>query len=86
MVLVYLPLAAPIGLSSLHNLTLCGSVRALFCFVCVKGAPGWLVLFDYSRVGRPRDRLLPVPLTKCIQMHRPSDLCAPVCADAGSFS
>ena len=41
-------------------------------FGCINGAPGWLVLFDYSRVGCPGDRLLPVPLTRCIQMHTPS--------------
>ena len=28
------------------------------CFGCVNGAPGWLVLFDYSRVGCPGDGLL----------------------------
>ena len=28
--------------------------------------------FDYPRVGCPRDGLLPVPLTRCIQLHTPS--------------
>ena len=42
------------------------------CFGPVNGAPGWLVLFDYSGVGRPGDGLLPVPLTRCIQMHTAS--------------
>ena len=42
------------------------------CFGCVNGAPGWLVLFDYSMVGCPGDGLLPVPLTTCIPMHTPS--------------
>ena len=39
------------------------------CFGCVNGAPGGLVLFDYSRVRLSRDGLLPVPVTRCIQMH-----------------
>ena len=38
------------------------------CFGCVNGAPGLLVLFDYSGVGCPGDGLLPVPLTRCIRM------------------
>ena len=29
-------------------------------------------MFDYSRVGCLGDGLLPVPLTRCIQMHTPS--------------
>ena len=40
------------------------------CFGCVKGAPGLLVLFDDSRVGCPRDGLLPVPLTRCMVQGR----------------
>ena len=42
------------------------------CFGCVNGAPGCIVLFDFSRFGCPGDGLLPVPLTRCIQMHTPS--------------
>ena len=60
MMSVCLPLAVPIGLSPLHTLTLCGS------------DPGRPVLFDYSGVGCPRDGLLPMPLTRCIQMRNPS--------------
>ena len=60
-----LPLAAPIGLSPLLVLTLCGSERVLV----VSTEP----LDDLSclttlGVG---DGLLPVPLTRCIQMHTP---------------
>ena len=67
MVLVCLPLAAPIGLSPLYFPTLCGSERV----VVVSTEP----LDDLSclttlGVGCPGDRLLPVPLTRCIQMHR----------------
>ena len=29
-------------------------------------------LFDYPGVGCPGDGLLPVPLTRCIQMHTPN--------------
>ena len=64
MVLVCLPLAEPIGLSPLHILTLCGSKRVLV----MSREP----LDDYFVVGCPRDGLLPVPLTRCIQMHTPS--------------
>ena len=46
-----LPLAAPIGLTTAHSDPLW--VRT--CFGCVNGAPGWLVLFDYSG-GRPSQR------------------------------
>ena len=43
------------------------------CFGCVNGAPGCLVLFDYSGGSAvPETGLLPVPLTRCIQMHTPS--------------
>ena len=62
-----LPLAVPIGLSPLSILTLCGSERVLV----VSTEP----LDDLScltRVGCPGDGLLPVPLTRCIQMHTPS--------------
>ena len=68
-VLGCLPLAAPIGLLPLLLLTLCGSERVLV----VSTEPlDDLVLFDYSRVGCPGDGLLPVPLTRCSQMHTPS--------------
>ena len=63
-----LPLAAPIGLSPLLILTLCGPERVLV----VSTEP----LDDFSclttPVGCPRDGLLPVPLTRCLQMHTPS--------------
>ena len=64
-----LPLAAPIGLSPLLILTLCGSERVLV----VSTEP----LDDFSclttpAVGCPGDGLLPVPLTRGIQMHTPS--------------
>ena len=64
-----LPLAAPIGLSPLLLLTLCGSERVLV----VSTEP----LHDLSclttpGVGCPGDGLSPVPLTRCIQMHTPS--------------
>ena len=66
-----LPLAAPIGLSPLLILTLCGSERVLV--VSTEPLDDLsCVLFDYSRVGCPGDGLLPVPLTRCIQMHTPS--------------
>ena len=42
------------------------------CFGCVNGAPGSLILFDYSGFCYPGDRLLSVPFTTCIQMHTPS--------------
>ena len=66
MVLVCLPLAAPIGLLPLLILTLCGPEHVLV----VSTEP----LHDLSYlttlgVGRPRDGLVPVPLTRCIQMH-----------------
>ena len=62
-----LPLVAPIGLSPLLILTPCGSKRVLVVSTeplddlsCLTTTPG---------VGRPGDGLLPVPLTRCIQMH-----------------
>ena len=67
-VLGCLPLAAPIGLSLLLILTLCGSERVLV----VSTEPLDDFLFDNSGVGCPGDGLLPVPLTRCIQMHTPS--------------
>ena len=67
--LVCLLLAAPIGRSPLYIPTLCGSERGLIVlpellddFSCLT-TPG---------VGHPGDGLLPVPLTRCIQMHTPS--------------
>ena len=69
MVLVYLPLAAPIGLSPLLILTLCGPERVLV----VSTEPlDDLSCLTTPGVGRPGDGLLPVPLTRCIQMHTPS--------------
>ena len=69
MVLVCLPLAAPIGLSPLLILTLCGSERVL---VVSTEPPDDLSCSTTPGVGCPRDGLLPVPLTRCIQMHTPS--------------
>ena len=69
MVLVCLPLAAPIGLSPLLILTLCGSERVL---VVSTEPPDDLSCSTTPGVGRPRDGLLPVPLTRCIQTHTPS--------------
>ena len=64
-----LPLAAPIGLSPLPILTLCGSKRVLV----VSTEPlDDLSCLTTPGVGRPGDGLLPVPLTRCIQMHTPS--------------
>ena len=64
-----LPLAAPIGLWPLLILTLCGPERVLVVSTepldelsCLT-TPGWAV---------PETGLLPVPLTRCIQMHTPS--------------
>ena len=64
-----LPLAVPIGLSPLLILTLCGSERILV----VSTEPlDDLSCLTTPGVGRPRDGLLPMPLTRCIQMHTPS--------------
>ena len=64
-----LPLAAPIGLSPLLILTLCGPERVL---VVSTEPPDDLSCLTTPGVGRPGDGLLPVPLTRCIQMHTPS--------------
>ena len=69
MVLVCLRLAAPIGLSPLHILTLCGPKRGL---VVSTEPPDDLSCLTTRGVGRLRDGLLPVPLTGCIQRHTPS--------------
>ena len=61
-----LPLAAPIGLSPLLTLTLCGSERVL---VVSTEPPDDLSCLTTPGVG---DGPLPVPLTRCIQMHTPS--------------
>ena len=58
-----LPLAAPIGLSPLLILTLCGSERVL---VVSTEPPDDLSCLTTPGVGRPGDGLLPVPLTRCI--------------------
>ena len=60
-----LPLAAPIGLSPLHILTLCGPERVL---VVSTEPPDDLSCLTTPGVGRPGDGLLPVPLTRCIQI------------------
>ena len=64
-----LPLAAPIGLSPLLILTLCGSERVL---VVSTEPPDDLSCLTTPGVGRPGDGLLPVPLTRGIQTHPPS--------------
>ena len=64
-----LPLAAPIGLSPLLILTLCGPERVL---VVSTEPPDDLSCLTTPGVGCPGDGLLPVPLTRCIQMHTPS--------------
>ena len=61
-----LPLAAPIGLSPLHILTLCGSERVL---VVSMEPLDDLSCLTTAGVGGPGDGLLPAPLTRCIQMH-----------------
>ena len=63
-----LPLAAPIGLSPLLILTLCGPERVL---VVSTDPPDDLSCLTTPGVGRPGDGLLPVPWTRCIQMHTP---------------
>ena len=72
MVLVCLPRAAPIGLSPLHVLTLRGSERGL---VVSTEPPDDLSCLTTPGVGRSGDGLLPVPLTRGIQMHTPSPCC-----------
>ena len=68
-VLGCLPLAAPMGLPPLLILTLCESERVLV----VSTEPlDDLSCLTTPGVGRPGDGLLPVPLTRCIQMHTPS--------------
>ena len=62
---------APAGLSPLFILTLCGPGRVLVVSTEPLDDLSF-VLFDYSRVGCPGDGLLPVQLTRCIQMHTPS--------------
>ena len=58
--LVCVPLTAPIGLSPLHIPTLCGSERVLVV------STDDLSCFTAPGVGHPRDRLLPLPLNRCI--------------------
>ena len=68
-VLGCLPLAGPIGLSPPLILTLCGSERVLV----VSTVPlDDLSCLTTPGVGCPRDGLLPVPVTRGIQMHTPS--------------
>ena len=67
--LVCLLLVAPIGLSPLHILALCGSERVL---VVSTEPPDDLSCLTTPGVSCPGDGLLPVPLTRCIQMHTPS--------------
>ena len=56
-----LPLAAPIGLSPLLILTLCGPQRVL---VVSTQPPDDLSCLTTAEVGRPGDGLLPIPLTR----------------------
>ena len=66
---VCLPLAAPIGLSPLYISTLRGSERVLV----VSTEPlDDLSCLTTPGVGCTGDGLLPVLLTRCIQMHTPS--------------
>ena len=62
------PVAVPIGLSPLLILTLCGSEHVL---VVSTEPPDDLSCLTTPGVGRPGDGLLPVPLTRCIQMRTP---------------
>ena len=64
-----LPLAAPIGLSPLLILTLCGPERVL---VVSTEPPDDLSCLTTPGLVVPETGLLPVPLTRCIQMHNPS--------------
>ena len=57
-------LAAPVGLSPLH-MTLCAPERVL---VVSTEPPDDLSYLTTPGVGCPRDGLLPVPLTRCIQV------------------
>ena len=67
-VLGCLPLALPIGLLPLLILTLCGPERVLV----VSTEPlDDLSCLTTPGVSCPGDGLLPVPLTRCIQMHTP---------------
>ena len=59
----------PIGLSPLHILTLCGPERVL---VVSTEPPDDLSCLTTPGVGCPGDRLLPMQLTRGIQMHPPS--------------
>ena len=68
-VLACVPLAAPIGLSQLLIRTLCGPERVL---VVSTEPPDDLSCLTTPGVGCPGDGLLPVPLTRCIQMYTAS--------------
>ena len=64
MVLGWLPLAAPMGLSPPLILSLCGSE----CVLVVSTEPlDDLSCFTTPGVGRPKDGPLPVLLIRCIQ-------------------
>ena len=89
---VCLPLAAPIGLSPLHILTLCGSERV---FVVSTEPPDDLSCWTTAGVGRPGDGAVPCaddqghPGAHSESMRgfadSSTDLGAPVCTSAGSF-
>ena len=68
-----LSLAAPIGLSPVLILTLCGPERVL---VVSMEPPDDLSCLTTPGVGCPGDGLLPVPLTRCIQGGGGGDDCA----------
>ena len=88
-----LPLVAPIGLSPLHILTLCGSERVL---VMSTEPPDDLSCLTTPAVGRPGDGAV----ARAVDQGHPdapsesmrgfaassTDLCALGCASAGSFS
>ena len=59
----WLPLAAPVGLSPLLILTLCGSERVL---IVPTEPPDDLSCLTTPGIGRPGDGLLPVLLTRCL--------------------
>ena len=89
MVLVGLPLASPIGLSPLLILTFCGPERVL---VVSTEPPDDLSCLTTPGVGCPGDGAV----ARAVDHVHPesmrgfadscADLCAPVCASAGSLS
>ena len=93
MVLVWLPLAAPIGLWPLHTLTLCGSERVL---VVSTEPPDDLSCLTTPGVGGPGDGAGARAVDQVHPdaqhsesmrgfAHSSTDLCALGCASAGSL-